>query len=466
MDFEPQELRTRCEGAGQGHLFQFWGELDQARRARLLRQIADLDLELVGELGGRLNRADESSGTPPELSPPQVFPLQRDAAQATNAAEAIERGKALLEEGRVGYVLVAGGQGSRLGFEGPKGVFPVGPVGDTTLFEWHARRLLAARARHRGPVAWYVMTSAANDEDTRRYFEDKSYFGLEPEDVRFFVQAMLPALDPQGRILMSAKDQLFLAPNGHGGTLSALADSGCLADAGSRGIDFLSYFQVDNPLVRPADPLFLGLHEGAGASMSTKVVAKRDAGEKVGVLGLVDGRLGCIEYSDISPDLREATDEQGQLLFRAGNIAVHILDRAFVEQLTGQGLRLPWHVARKQIPAIDAQGQLTPQEGFKFETFIFDALGFSETSVTLEVDRALEFSPVKNATGEDSAASARRALSGLFAGWVEAVQGDLPPMRDGMVPVEVDPRVAESEADFKRGAPAAPERLAGGFLYR
>ncbi|MFT5051510.1 MAG: UDP-N-acetylglucosamine/UDP-N-acetylgalactosamine diphosphorylase [Chlamydiales bacterium] len=466
MNFDAQSLRERCENAGQGHLFRFWDELSEAGRERLAREISELDLDLVGELGAHLADADAAAGAPPQLRPPQLFPLQRDGAQVASAADAAERGAQLLADGRVGYVLVAGGQGSRLGFDGPKGIFPVGPVADTTLFEWHARRLLAARERHGAPIAWYVMTSAANDAETRRFFEEKSYFGLVPGDVRFFVQAMLPALDPDGRILMSSKEQLFLAPNGHGGTLSALADSGCLADASSRGIDFLSYFQVDNPLVRPADPLFLGLHERAGASMSTKVVAKRGAGEKVGVLGLIDGCLGCIEYSDIASALREATDDEGKLLFRAGNIAVHVIDRAFVEQLTAKGLKLPWHIACKQISALDADGQVTSQKGFKFETFIFDALGFAENSVTLEVDRALEFSPVKNATGEDSADSARKALGGLFAGWVQAAGGELPTMREDMVPIEVDPRVAETEADFKLRAPGPPERIADGLLYR
>lgn len=465
MNDHEKQLSERCEATGQGHLFRFWDGLDETGRQRLASQIAALDFELIAELAGKVKGGGSASCAAPKLEPPPLFPLEGGAELSEQAQRATERGEALLAEGKVGYVLVAGGQGSRLGFDGPKGMFPVGPVAGTTLFAWHARRLLAARERYSAPIAWYVMTSATNDAATRRYFEEERYFGLEPEDVRFFVQAMLPALDGDGRILMAAPDELFLAPNGHGGTLAALAESGCLADARSRGVDVFSYFQVDNPLVRPADPLFLGLHAESGAGMSSKVVAKRDAGEKVGVLGLVDGTLGCIEYSDISDELREGKDADGKLLFRAGNIAVHLLNRDFVERLTQGGLKLPWHLAKKNIPSLDANGALVPQAGVKFETFIFDALAFSEGSVTMEVDRALEFSPVKNASGEDSPESTRRALAKMFSGWAESAALTLPSARDGIVPIEVDPRFAEDEAGFLARMPASASEAERGLFF-
>ena len=267
-------------------------------------------------------------------------------------------------------------------------------------------------------------------------------------------------------MLFSAPDQLFMAPNGHGGCLLGLASSGALEDMRRRGIEQLSYFQVDNPFARPADPLFLGLHDLAGAGMSSKVVAKRDAGEKVGVLGLMDGVLGCIEYSDLPAELREARDDQGELRFRAGNIAVHVLSRRFVEELTESGLELPWHVARKEMKVVDATGEPGTVTGFKFETFVFDALARSKGSVTLEVARELEFNPVKNRSGEDSPDSCRAALCALFAGWVTAAGGALPE-RDaqGNHPVEVDPRRAESQDEFLAHGPLEPEQQDGGHLY-
>lgn len=457
-------LRERAADHGQGHVFAFWDRLDEAGRARLAAQVEAVDFDLVARQRGLLDEAE--AARTPELAPPEMVGLERDADQARGVEEARTAGEARLAGGEVGFLLVAGGQASRLGYDGPKGAFPVGPVSGRTLFEIHARRLRAAQERHGVQLPWYVMTSRANDAATRAFFEEHGHFGLDPAQVRFFEQAMIPALDLQGRILLSAPDSLFLAPNGHGGTLAALAASGALADARERGLRTLSYFQVDNPLVRPADPVFLGLHAAAGARMSSKVVAKRDAAEKVGVIGKVDGRLGCIEYSDLPAELREARDDEGRLLFRAGNIAAHLLEVDFVEELTREGLELPWHVARKRMKALDERGELSEVDGVKFETFIFDALGRSPESVTLEVERRLEFSPVKNAEGSDSPESARRDLCALFAGWASAAGEALPaPGPDGVVAVEVDPLLAEDEASFV-ALPDRPLRRAdAGHLF-
>jgi UDP-N-acetylglucosamine/UDP-N-acetylgalactosamine diphosphorylase len=267
-------------------------------------------------------------------------------------------------------------------------------------------------------------------------------------------------------VLFSAPDALFLAPNGHGGCLLGLASSGALDDMRRRGLTQLSYFQVDNPLVRPADPLFLGLHHAHGAGMSSKVVAKRDAGEKVGVLGRVDGRLACIEYSDLPVELRGAREPGGALRFRAGNIAVHALAVAFVERLTRGGLELPWHLARKQMKVVEPDGRVVERAGVKFETFVFDALAHSESSVVLEVDRAEEFSPVKNASGEDSPATCRADLCGLHARWVGAAGLPLPPPdAQGIHPVEVDPLCAETQDEFLARARIRPDVRPHGHLY-
>ncbi|MCP3919225.1 MAG: UDPGP type 1 family protein [bacterium] len=453
------EMRERAEAAGQGHVFRFWDELDAAGRERLSGQVASIDFEEVARLGALL-----SAGPPPapnRFEPPDTFPLERGAELEERAREARARGAERFAAGAVGYVLVAGGQGSRLGYDGPKGCFEVGPVTGRTLFGWLAGRIAAARERHGSVAPWYVMTSATNDAATRAFFAEQDHFGLGAENVRFFTQAMLPALDSEGRIVMSAPDELFLAPNGHGGTLAALSDSGCLDHARERGVETFSYFQVDSPLARPADTLFVGLHALAGAQMSAKVAAKRDADEKVGVLGLVDGKLGCIEYSDLPDDLRHAQTDDGKLLFRAGNIAAHVLERSFVEELTRGELRLPWHLARKEMPMLNEAGTIEKRPGVKFETFVFDALGYAQRSVVLEIDRALEFSPVKNADGADSPASCRADLTRLFRTW-QAVAGV--PVSEHAV--EVAPEFAETEEEFLARMPAEPRRVEGaGVVY-
>ena len=460
---DSSELQQRFEAAGQGHVFAFWERLDGAGRAQLAAELADVDLELVGRLAQLLREEPAHAGG--AFEPPEVFPLARDAAQGARAQEAERRGRELLDAGKVGTILVAGGQGSRLGYDGPKGKYPVGPLTRKSLFAWHAARLAAARRRHGHPVPWYVMTSRANDAETRAFFEEHAYFGLAPEDVRFFTQAMLPALDPEGRIVLASERSLFLAPNGHGGTIAAFNESGCADDARARGLEVLTYFQVDNPLGRPADPLFVGLHALERASMSSKFVQKRDAGEKVGVLGRQGGVLGCIEYSDLPDDLRHAKDDAGQLLFGAGNIALHAFDLEFLAGLGAGDLELPWHLARKELATVDAEGRPCKRPGIKFETFVFDALARAERSVTLEVDRALEFSPIKNAEGEDSPATCRAALGALFGGWLGEAGLEAPDGVEGVAVLEVDPTFAESAAEFRERLPHEPETKGGGWLF-
>jgi len=459
------------QAAGQGHLLVALAALEPPRRQRLAADLASIDLEVLAGMRRALQVAPEVPARS-AFTPTEVFPLARDDAAERRAGDALSRGEELLRSGAVAWLLVAGGQASRLGLEAPKGTFPVGPVSGRSLFEIFARKLRCARQRYGAPIPWYIMTSPANDAATREFFARNDHFGVDPGDVVFFRQGMLPALDPKGRVLLAAPDRVFFAPDGHGGTLAALAGSGSLADARLRGVRTFSYFQVDNPLARPVDPLFLGLHALEAAQMSSKVVPKRDAGEKVGVLGRVAGRLACIEYSDLPADLREARTASGSLLFGAGNVAMHALELEFVQRLTQGALRLPWHLARKEIPALDPEGRPDPdgrpeaRPGIKFETFVFDALGLAERSVTLEVERGREFSPVKNKSGEDSPATARADLCRLHASWVEALGLPLPPPgSDGVRPVEIDPLVADDFESFRAAAPGKPHVSRRGHLY-
>ncbi len=471
MSEREQALRAAAENADQGHIFQFWERLSAEQRSGFLDVCAGIDFELVSQLAADLQtKADAGSAAGPEAStapePPELFPLERSGEAQTSATQARELGEQLLRAGRLGYVLVAGGQASRLGYDGPKGNFPVGPVSARTLFEVHARRLLAAARKYGSKTPWYVMTSRANDGTTREIFERNDFFGMDSSDVFFFTQDMLPALDESGKILMAALDLPFMAPNGHGGSLAALRSSGALDDMRERGIEEISYFQVDNPLVRPADELFIGLHSQRRAEMSSKAVEKVDPGEKVGVIGRMQGRMGIIEYSDLAPELRDSRDASGKLRFRAGNIAVHLLRRDFVESLTQDRLELPWHRAAKVMQVIDESGQPAQRAGTKFETFVFDALGFCNESVTLEVDRALEFSPVKNAQGSDSPATARADLCKLWSSWAMKAGMELPAAdSDGVVPIEIDPLLAESEQEFVALGALQPKLHPTGHLY-
>ncbi len=459
-----KELSNTLGDAGQEHVFEYLDRLAGQARTRLIDVLAGVDFDLMAELAALAKKPLD--GSEKKLEPPELFRLDRSPADEKSAASAITLGEELFAAGKIGFVLVAGGQASRLGYDAPKGDYPVGPVTQRTLFAYHAQRLQAAKQRYGKEPFWYVMTSPANDAATREIFQRNEYYGLDPESVFFFSQEMLPALDTNGRVLFTTPATLFLAPNGHGGSLLALQRSGALAHMRERGIEEVSYFQVDNPLARPADPLFAGLHVRGACGMSSKVVKKRAAGEKVGVLGHIDGKLGCIEYSDLPDDLKSARDANGELSFRAGNIAAHMLRVSFVEELTRERLELPWHVARKRMKAAAPDGTLAERDGFKFETFVFDALAYSKASVTLEVERTEEFSPVKNADGSDSPASCRADLCALFAPWVAAVGDELPALDEaGNPPIEIDPRVAESQAEFLARTDRKLRQHDGGVVY-
>jgi UDP-N-acetylglucosamine/UDP-N-acetylgalactosamine diphosphorylase len=451
------ELRRRIERAGEAQLLEGFESLSAAGRAAYAAELAALDWTQIAELRALLGQTSTELSGPVE--PARAFPLARDARQESQAARARAAGEEWLRQGSVAALTVAGGQASRLGWDAPKGVYPIGPLSGWSLFEIFARKLRASGARYGFAPLWYLMTSPQNDAATRAFFAEHGWFGLDPERVRFFQQAMLPALSPEGRVLRAAPGQLFLAPTGHGGVLGALRASGMLEDARARGIERFSYFQVDNPLVVPFDPLFLGLHRLEGARMSSKVVEKRDAHEKVGVLAWREQRLACIEYSDLPPELREAREPSGRLRFSAGSIALHVIERALVEELTGSRLALPWHLARKQVSALDERGRPAQRPGVKFETFVFDALQYSPRSAVLEVERAREFSPVKNPSGEDSPAQAKADISRLHARWLAAAGLEAP------AELEIDPLFADDEHTLRARLPHKPRVVGGGHFY-
>jgi len=425
---EIESVRERFEEYGQGHVFRFWDELDEASQSRLIAQARRIDLDsLAGafaEIRGAFASADR------ELRPVDVARLPGRGGDAAAARAAAERGRELLAAGRVGMMVVAGGQGTRLGFDGPKGAFPIGPVTDRSLFEIQAQKIRGLRRRYGRPLPWYIMTSAATDAPTREFFERHGHFELPPEDICFFRQGMVPSLDFEGRLLLEQKDRIFENPNGHGGALTALLDSGALDDMARRGVDLVFYYQVDNPLVRIGDPEYLGFHDAAGAEMSCKVIEKLEPGENVGIVALVNGKIGMVEYTELKDEHRYARDESGALLYWTGNVAIHIFDTAFVRRVasTADAL-LPYHASAKKIPHVDAEGRLVRPEdpnGYKLERFVFDALPVARAVCVVEASRSAEYAPVKNAEGPESPATARRKLTAQYRGWLESADIRVP----------------------------------------
>jgi UDP-N-acetylglucosamine/UDP-N-acetylgalactosamine diphosphorylase len=429
-----EAARQRLQAVDQDHVLQWWPELSTKQQETLLAEIESVSWEAVKPLIRTHVLAKPAVALPQSLSPAEVMPRTPDASRRDLYAAAVDDGRRLLQEGRVAALTVAGGQGTRLGYDGPKGAVIVTPLGELTLFALFADMVRAARTRYGVAVPWYIMTSPANHEETLSYFRSHHYFGLPEADVRMFSQGMLPAFSREGKALMAEKDAIALAPDGHGGTLKALVASGALADMQRRGVEVISYFQVDNPLVKPFDPLFLGLHARTASEMSTKVCGKADDLEKVGNVCMADGRLMMVEYSDFPEEYARAKNADGTRKFNAGNLAIHALSTSFVDRIISKTFALPYRRAEKVVAYVDDAGQVHRPDApnaVKLETFIFDALPLAANPLVLEVDRAEEFSPVKNASGVDSIATSQRDQNLRACRWLEAVGVAVPKQADG-----------------------------------
>ncbi|MDR2676270.1 MAG: UDPGP type 1 family protein [Opitutaceae bacterium] len=445
--------------AGQGHVFAFYERLDPAARRRLLADAAEIDLDEIARLSATLLGP---SGAPAinldGLAPAPYEPLPENGGDPAAWARAKTAGEAALRAGRVAAFTVAGGQGTRLGYNGPKGTFPVTPLKRKTLFQVFAEKIRAAGLRHGRPIHWFIMTSHANHDATEAFFAARAHFGLDPARVHFFRQGRMPAVDLNGKILLETTSSIAMSPDGHGGSLRALARSGALDLMDREGIDTLSYFQVDNPLVRGIDPAFIGWHLLRGSAMSSKMVPKAYAAEKVGHFCVQNGRLIVVEYSDLPKALQDETDPAtGRLRYLAGSIAIHILDTKFIRRAaagdSGAGLALPFHRADKKIPTVDAAGAPVKPEkpnGVKFELFVFDAIPFAENALVIETRRADDFSPVKNAAGLDSPQTCREDQLRQFARWLRAAGAALATDATGLpsVAVEVSPLFGYDEDSF------------------
>lgn len=452
-------LLARLSGHHQEHLLKWWDDLDASARACLREEIEAIDFDELGRLIAALVERDAPAAPAPErVGPIEVFRLPRTDGDRIARRHLAEIGAAALAAGEVAVVLVAGGSGTRLGFDGPKGTYPIGPVSAASLFQVHAEKVVARGRRYGKPLPLYVMTSPENHMETTRFFAAHDNFGL--EHVRFFIQGRMPAVErSSGRVLLAEPGRIALSPDGHGGTLAALAAVGprgapsCLEEMRARGIRTVFYFQVDNPLVEIAEATFIGIHRQAEAELSFKVIEKLAPDEKLGVVVMVDGTPQVIEYSDLPAELAERREPEGNLQLWAGSPAIHIFERSFIERLHG-GLDLPFHRAIKKVSYVDDAGQrIEPSEpnAVKFERFIFDALPLARRWTMVETDRALEFEPLKNATGPDSPATVRQRMSDLFASWLEHAGATVLRRPDGTVPfgIEISPLFALDAAELK-----------------
>lgn len=460
--------RQKLAGIGQDHILHFFGTLDNSGREKLLGQIESVDWQEAARLAQSHVLDSESAAIPHNLEPAPYYPHVSTDDLSDKYHKARSLGEQLIRENKVAAFTVAGGQGTRLGWDGPKGSFPATPIRKLPLFGCFAEYILRSQEKYNATVPWYIMTSPDNEVQTRDVFECHNYFGIDRDNIMFFPQAMMPAFDRQtGKVLLASTDSIALSPNGHGGSLKALYTSGAIDDMKKRGIEQISYTQVDNPLVRVIDPLFIGLHVADGAQMSSKMLPKTFEKEKLGNFCLVNGKMAVIEYSDLPDELASQRLNNGQLRFCAGSIAIHLIGLDFVESLNAssdsEGFALPYHRAEKAVPHVDLQTanriEPTAPNAVKLETFVFDALPLCDVSIVYETDRVEEFAPIKNADADplaesvDSPYTSSQLQIERAARWLQR-KGVAVPRRDGQqvdAVIEISQRTA-IEADDLNGA--------------
>ncbi len=458
---EVAEVRAQLEARGQQHTLRFYDELAPAQRDHLLEQIRAINFDALDDLIKHYVLDKPQPNLPREIRPAPYY--ANDPDDHYDAAHYRDVGIDLVKAGKVAAFTVAGGQGTRLGWRGPKGTYPATVVTGKPLFRVFAEQILANQKKYNVTIPWYIMTSPINDAETRAFIADNNFFGLSRRNIFTFPQGVLPSFElGTGKLLLAAKDEIAVNPDGHGGSIKALADSGAIEDMVARGIEHISYFQVDNPLVKVIDPLFLGLHAAAPDSsreMSSKMVAKAYPEEKVGVfcrVGTEPGKTIVIEYSDLPADLANALDDKGRLRFIAGSIAIHIIGVSFVRKITANKHKfgLPYHRAEKKVPHIDLDsGKLVEPanpNAVKLETFVFDALEIAQSSIVYETSRVEEFAPIKNADGVDSPATSHQLQSDRAGNWLEQRGVKVPRDKDGHVDakIEINPLTALEPADL------------------
>ena len=444
MSSVPTSIQQRLADHGQEHLLHFWNKLDEVGRTNLSKQIESIDFTQFDELI-EVMRTEDKTFSIDEISPSPFISIEDDTVDWEGLKQA---GETLIMQGKLGVLTVAGGQGTRLGWSGPKGTFPATPITGKSLFQVIAEQILFANQKYNVTIPWYIMTSVENDAVTQSFLLDNNCFGLDRTDIFIFPQGVVPAVDKDGKMLLEKRHQIFMNPDGHGGVIAALKHSGALEEMGARGIEQLAYVQVDNPLVKVVDPIFLGLHcsEHSSGQVSSKCVMKSNPDERVGVFCTRGNTTSIVEYSDMTREQTHEQKENGTLAYCCGSIAAHLFSTNFIEEAADN---LPWHVAHKAVSYIDiSNGEESiptqEQNAYKFERFVFDVLPLASNSLVFETKREEEFAPIKNENGDDSAQTSMKLQCDRAATWLRACGVEV--SQEALV--EISPTTAASAEDL------------------
>lgn len=395
------EAFEKLSAYGQTHLLKFYDELSDTERKSLLAQIEETDFSVI--------HTDMHVAKRGVITPISVTELSEISARYSEFSSA---GLEEIRSGHVGAVLLAGGMGTRLGSDSPKGMFNIGLTRELYIFECLINNLMDVTRRAGNFIHLFVMTSDRNHDDTVVFFREKKCFGYDPKFVHFFVQDMAPASDFDGKVYLEEKGKISASPNGNGGWYSSMQKCGMLDIVNSEGIEWLNVFAVDNVLQRIADPAFIGAVKLAHCVVGSKVIRKASPDERVGVMCLEDGRPSIIEYYELSDEMRDAKLPNGEPAYNFGVTLNYLFHVKELDEIVGRSL--PLHVVKKKIAHIDSNGNpVDPDQpnGHKYETLILDMIHMLDGCLVFEVDRKREFAPVKNRTGVDSVDSARELLT-------------------------------------------------------
>lgn len=396
-------VKKKLEKYGQTHLLKYFDELSEDEKNELLTQIEETDFSMVELCADGGKSVKKGSITP--LSVMQLSEIEENKELYFNA------GVSAIKSGKVGAVLLAGGMGTRLGSDAPKGMYNIGETRDVYIFERIVRNLMDAVDITGSWIHLFIMTSDKNHEQTTCFFEEKNYFGYNREYITFFKQDMAPAVDYQGKILMESKSKMSTSPNGNGGWFTSIIRNGLLNKIHKKGIEFLNVFAVDNVLQRIADPIFIGAVLEKNCAVGAKVVRKAAPDEKVGVMCLEDGKPSIVEYYELTEELRDARDEDGNPVYNFGVILNYLFRVKDLEEIASK--KMPFHIVKKAVPYINEKGAFIKPEapnGYKFEALVLDMIHMMDSCLPFEVVRNREFAPIKNKTGVDSVESARALL--------------------------------------------------------
>lgn len=470
---ELKSQREKYEKANQEHVFAFYDELDTDGKASLFEQLSTFDPRRINILADKALHPPKASDQEPTIEPlPESATASLIDASEEQKDDWYKAGLSYIAKNKVAVVLMAGGQGTRLGSSDPKGCFDIGLPSKKSLFRMQAERIwkIQQLAKHHASssttepiVPWYVMTSGPTRAPTEKFFQDNNYFGLDKENVIIFEQGVLPCISNEGKILMESKSKVAVAPDGNGGIYQALLLSSARSDMRKRGIEHVHAYCVDNCLVKVADPVFIGFSASKDVDIATKVVRKRAANEPVGLIVLKNSKPDVVEYSEIDTAMAEAKDSSDRLKFRAANIVNHYYSFRFLESIEEWAHQLPHHVAKKKIPYMDTKtGETVKPEtpnGIKLEQFVFDVFPFVplEKFACLEVERKEEFSPLKNARGskEDNPDTSKQDIMEQGARWLHEAGATVVSEGSGGG-VEVSPLISYVSFSILHALPAFP----------